>query len=117
MKPIPQVGQTLYSLNVGNMARNVKQELTPVIVRKVGRKYFDCSSERSPNYVKRYHLDSWKEKTEYSVDSMLYADPQEWSDEKEAGDITSMVRKTFDSRTGTAVPLAKLRQIRDILKS
>ena len=115
MKPIPQVGQTLYSLNVGNMARGVEQVLTPTIVRKVGRKYFDCSSEQSSRYVKRYHLDSWKEKTEFSVDSVLYADPQEWYDEKESVEITRMIRKTFDSWTGTAVPLTKLHQIRDIL--
>lgn len=44
-KPTPQVGQTLYSLNIGNAARNCEQKLKPVIVRKVGRKYFECSTK------------------------------------------------------------------------
>lgn len=38
----PKLGDILYSLNINNAARNVKQELTEVTVTKVGRKYFTC---------------------------------------------------------------------------
>ena len=45
MKTKPVVGQVLYSLNVGNAARNCGQVLTPVTVVSVGRKYFKVKKD------------------------------------------------------------------------
>lgn len=117
MKPIPQVGQTLYSLNVGNSARNVQQILTPVIVRKVGRKYFECSKKLDDYFVTQYHLDTWREKTEYTPDSELYENPQDWEDQNAAVKIAAEIRDHFSRHYRPVLPLDKLRQIRDIINS
>ena len=88
MKPTPVVGQKLYrcprpplySLNIGNRARDVQEVLTPVIVRKVGRKYFSCSPEGRVGKWEEteYFLDTWARHTGYSAGSKLYSNEQEW---------------------------------------
>ena len=88
----PKVGQTLYSLNIGNAARHKKQELTPVVVTKVGRKYFTAGEGRR---VTQYHLDSWREKSEYTPDSRLFVSRQAWEDEKEINRIGRKIYKSF----------------------
>ncbi len=53
----PAVGQVLYSLNVGNAARGRERVLTPVVVIKVGRKYFTCRPEGKDSWADvQYHL-------------------------------------------------------------
>jgi len=115
MKTKPTVGQKLYSLNIGNAARNREQILTPVIVRKVGRKYFSASSEASPTLITEYTLEAWEEKTEYCRNSRLFENPQEWLDEKEATDITAAIRKAFDVYNRPAFDLETLRKIAAII--
>ena len=87
-KPTPVVGQTLYSLNVGNSARNTLQALKAVIVRRVGRKYFACSAEgmEAEWHWTEYYLDTWREHNAggYGANSELYSNEQEWLDEGEA---------------------------------
>lgn len=75
----PEVGQTVYSLNVGNAARNCEQKLTPIVVTKVGRKYFTCGEGWQAT---RYYIEDWCEKTNYSANTSLYESPKEWEDEK-----------------------------------
>ena len=80
----PVVGETLYSLNVGNAAwHGIKQELTPVVVVSVGHKYFKASERRMINRPITYHLEDWVEAGDYEPDSRLYESPQAWEDEKE----------------------------------
>ena len=116
-KPKPVVGQTLYSLNIGNAARRHEQKLTPTIVRKVGRKYFSCSPLDFPNWVTEYALDTWREKTQFCQNSALYADSREWEEEKEKSDILSYLRKTFDwsGHASHNITLDQLRAIKKIL--
>lgn len=112
----PKVGQTLYSLNIGNATRNRKQKLTPVTVTKVGRKYFTCAKTGLERYGTQYHLSNWKEKTNYSPDSYLYEDPQIWKDEKEAAELCDRIRKAFDySINKVELPLDDLRKIDRII--
>ena len=94
MKRKPILGETLYSLNVGNSARHCPQILNPVEVVKVGRKYF---STKLPGYswVTEYHVDTWKERTNYSVNSELYESEQEWLDESEARSILKTIKAHF----------------------
>lgn len=86
-KMVPGVGETLYSLNVGDAARNREQVLTPVVVRKVGRKYFEASPAEQPHLITQYRLSDWGEHSDYSARSRLYRTPKEWEDEKESAEM------------------------------
>ena len=103
-KEKPKVGQILYSLNVGNAARNTEQTITPVQVTEVGRKYFTIQHMNEDGTLwkikgtKLHHLDTWDEKTEYCKNSKLYSDPQEWYDEKESDNLLKRILAYFDQR-------------------
>jgi hypothetical protein len=92
MKPIPVVGQKLYSLNVGNAARNREQVLTEVEVISVGRKYFKVKKDWQ---TIEYHLESWREKTVYSPTSVLYEKREIYEKEKEVETKFQELRKHF----------------------
>lgn len=113
MKP-PTVGQRLFSLNVGNYARNTEQKLTPVIVSKVGRKYFTCKRE-DYHLETQYHLEDWREKTEYCVNSALYESEQAWEDEKEAAQLCKQIHQAFEYGRNPNLPVSTLRQIAALL--
>jgi len=114
----PVVGQILYSLNVGNAARNYEQILTPVEVVKVGRKYFTLH-EVGQKYRTRdvkFHIDSWKEKTEYCSNYCLYETEQEWVDLKEKSDIISLIKNEIQWHGAIEnMPLEILKQIKSII--
>ena len=93
MKPTPTIGQTLYSLNVGNAARRIPQTLKPVVVTKVGRKYFTVGEGWRAT---EYHLHDWREKSDYMANSRLYASEQEYADEKETSEICGRIAKAFE---------------------
>jgi len=114
-KQNPIVGQTLYSLNVCNAARNCEQVLTPMIVTKVGRKYFTAQPDGKSYGARDYHLGSWRQKTEYSPDSELYADPEEWENEKAAFEISKRIRREFNHFSKPSQTLDQLRRIAAIL--
>ena len=101
MKTKPVIGQTLYKLNIGNRARRVKQELTPVVVTKVGRKYFSvCKEEHldSPHMHTRFHLETWGQSTNYSADWALYTSEAEWEEERDAEKLWSGLLMSISSR-------------------
>src|SRR6185503_14529235 len=94
MKPKVTVGQKLFRLNVGNNARFRPQVLTPVVVTKVGRKYFTTKNEERWLETE-YRLEDWIENNEYNSNSVLYASKQEYEDEKKIGRICNMIAETF----------------------
>jgi len=113
MRLKPVVGQTLYSLNVGNAARKTEQKLTPVIVTKVGRKYFTTGEGWNSC---QYHLDDWCEKNEYSATSVVYESPQCWEDEKDCMIIRDTLRNCFGTYgTRTNFTLDQLKRISAIV--
>ena len=117
MKPKPKVGQILYSLNVGNAARNTEQKLTRVVVTKVGRKYFTCGKKEDAYHQVQYYIDGWYEKSDYIADSCLYESPQEWEDEKEESRLCKTISSAFDLRDNRRdVSLPNLRRIADIIE-
>lgn len=82
------VGLRLFRLNVGNNARHVPQVLTPVVVTKVGRKYFWVKRERTDNqpwgFESRHLVECWTEDNGgYTPNYALYESEQEWADSKE----------------------------------
>ena len=112
----PVVGQKLYSLNVGNASRRTVQKLTPVIVKKVGRKYFTCSPEGF-DYRTQYHLDDWSEKSDYSAVSRLYESKQAWEDEKEAAMICKRLHCYFDyGRNRKNLSLETVKKVLEIIE-
>ena len=123
-RPKPIVGQTLYSLNVGNAARGTPQVLTEVKVLKVGRTYFHAGipDQRIPDQhwtLYRYRLNDWVQDQGdgYSGNSVIYLTRQEWEDEREATKHVSTIRSTFDTWTGRKLPLPVLRQIAALIDS
>lgn len=117
MKRKPQIGETLYSLNVGNAARRgVEQKLTPMIVHSVWRKYFALKKPEW-NTIAEFHIDTWRQKTEFCEDHRLYETEQEWLDEKEAATICQTVRDSFEYGKNTRkISLTDLKVINEIIK-
>lgn len=118
MKRKPVVGETLYSLNVGNAARNCPQVLTPMVVKHVGRKYFTCGRPGASDYWDvQFHLEDWREKTEYSSNHALYESEQAFEEEKEAGKLFEEIKKTFGCyRRPEHITLDRLKRIMEILQ-
>lgn len=113
----PKVGQTLYSLNVGNAARHTEKKLTPVIVTKVGRKYFTCKENEDSYWETQYHIEDWKEKSDFSATSCLYPSPLAWENEKEAFAICQLIWESFTyGQNKRHVSLVDLRTIKRILE-
>jgi hypothetical protein len=120
MKTKPVVGQLVFSLNVGNAARNREKKLTRKIVVSVGRKYFTarCEDDTSGWTDCRFEIETWSEKTNYSADEILYASEQEWNDEKESESILRIVCESFKHGMNTKkVSLDNLRKIAYLIKS
>lgn len=112
----PIVGERLFSLNVGNAARNAPQVLTPVIVATVGRKYFTTKPEGGNWSETTYHIDEWTQKTDYIADSCLYETEQQYADEKETSAICAEIGCAFIyGENHKNLTLSELRKISEIL--
>lgn len=116
----PKVGDILCSLNVGNAARHKEPELTPVVVTKVGRKYFYCcpKGEKSHKWmITPYYLADWREKSDYTASSHLYLNPQQWEDEKKALRICKKIESAFKyGGNHWNISLDNLRKIEQIIE-
>jgi len=116
----PKVGQKFYSLNIGNAAGRYRpQELTPVIVTKVGTKYFYCNNDGGTKYTEnRYNIEDWRHDNDgYQPTSMLYESEQEWKDEKEANEICAFIHKAFEYRNNRlGISLEDLIKIKTIIE-
>lgn len=108
----PILGETLFSLNVGNAAgRGIEQKLTPVIVTSVGRKYFSCSISANHWHTTKYHINDWRECTEYIASSALYETETEYMEEKERGSLLDALRQKFNQWGESSLTLDQLRRI------
>lgn len=95
MNPKITVGMRLFSLNVGNAARHCEQVLTPVVVTKVGRKYFTVKNEVGYGFESTHNIGDWSEKTDYTARCALYESEQEWADEKETRSLSGKISEAF----------------------
>jgi len=115
----PKAGDKLFSLNTNNSARNRKQVLTPVIVSKVGRKYFTTQVIGKENYDYlnvTYNLSDWREKTEYSTNHILYETEQEWLDVDEIKGIAKYVSSLVSyHRWHIRISIEDAKEIKSIL--
>ena len=119
MKRKPVIGETLFDLNVGNDARRgTPQVLTPVIVARVGRKYFACARKDSAYGLEtEYHIEDWRQRTDYCANHHLYESNQEWEDQKEEAELNDYIRNAFTHYNNRVIPLEGLRSIKAILDS
>jgi len=113
----PKVGDKLYSLNIGNAARNSEQKLTPFIVKKVGRKYFTAGPEGERDWMdNQYYLDDWRQKSDYTASSRLYKTKQAWEDEKEISNICQKLKYCFEyGNNRNNLSLSDLKKIESIV--
>lgn len=112
----PKIGQTVYVLNIGNYARHTPQKLTPQIVTAVGRKYFNTKAEDQADHMTlTFHLDGWRQKTDYSAGFQCYPSAQAWEDEKEAAEINAEISRAFQY-SRSKFNLGQLRRIKAIME-
>ena len=107
------VGQTVYSLPIGNAARRGTQELTPHIVTKVGRKYFYY--EQYSRDVKISLEDFCEYTGEYTSSAKVYLSEQEWADEKVATKLLEEVRRKVAMRVTADLSIEQLNRVLGIL--
>lgn len=107
------VGQTVYSLPIGNAARRGEQVLTPRVVTKVGRKYFYY--ERYSYQVKISLDDFCDYAGEYTSTVKVYLSEQEWVDEGVATKLLEEVRRKVGMRCTENLTIGQLNTILDIL--
>ena len=118
-KEEPKIDQVLYSLNIGNAARNCKQILKPVRVIKIGRKYFTVIRVEKcwSAHRHQYRLDDWQEHTIHPKNSKLYRSEQEWEDEKESETLSDKIRAVFGNWGIPNLTLSQLKDIMEIMKN
>jgi hypothetical protein len=118
----PILGERLFVLNVGSAARNTPQTLRPVIVSKVGRKYFTVENEVGEGrggwkYPLQFNISDWIQVTEYSPDYVLYETEQELADERESRELSVIIRSAFECTwKPSPFPLETLRKIHALIK-
>lgn len=115
MKTKPVIGQTIFSLNVGNAARYGRTKgLTPYVVASVGRKYFTFEGRHDL----RFYIDTWREKTDYSSSHQLYESAQDYIDLCKRQGAIDYIESCFKYGSCTKeVSLSDIIKIKGILKS
>jgi len=118
MKRKPILGESLFSLNIGNAARYAPPSLTPVHVSKVGRKYFECSElgERS-HRISKYDLITWREVTDYIANSALYETAEEYDRELETNRLEKQIWAKVAGYGRIDLPLQTLRDIAALISA
>ena len=101
-------GETIYSLNIGNAARNRESKLTPIVVEKVGRKYFFADNTK-------YQLDTWEEVSDYSPSSKLYESAKDYEEELERNILIDKLRSVFWYSSRKEFTLKQLSEVCDTL--
>lgn len=114
----PVKGEILYSLNVNNSARNREQVLTPVIVTRIGRKYFTTMEGDNKSWTScQFYIDTWNEKSNHTANNKLYESKQKYEDEKECNTLFRNVKSYFYNKyhNNNNLSLDSLRKISNII--
>ncbi len=116
MRTKPKVGQIVFSLNVGNAARNQPSVLTPMTVTFVGRKYFTVKEDGNGSWAETKHLiENWRQVTNHSCDSVLFESRKEYEEVSEARQICERLNALFPYSNGSNPSGLTLAQLRDML--
>lgn len=71
------VGDDVYVVVAGDRARMYNEKQYSGKVIEVGRKFFTVEFD---GWNKQFHLENWRQKTEYSPDFVLYESKQDYED-------------------------------------
>jgi hypothetical protein len=121
MKTKPFVGQQLYMLPSGIRVRRMERKCnsvnpTQVIVTSVGSKYFKVKEPRQHAIEITFHIDNWRQKTEYSADYILYESEFAYTEERDSERICRRIYEDFmHARNMRNLTIDKLRKIEAIL--
>jgi len=85
-----------------------------VEVTKVGRKCFTVCTVGKYKFTTEYHLETWRQKTQFSENHRLYTSMQEWEEEKESSQIMQFLRERFNGWNHSKIPLENLRKIKEL---
>lgn len=109
----PFVGQQLFKLPVGNSAsKHKEQKLIPVVVSKVGRKFFTVETQDRYRLKTEFRLEDWHENTDYCANCVIYESEQDRADEVEARTTCRTLYTLFEyGRNAKRFKLSKLREI------
>ena len=110
----PKVGDALWIGYSGNAARVHGDDGFPVTVEKVGRKYFTVKGCQSGVFVEQFHLDDWRQKTEFTPDYELFQTEQEWKDKIRSAELVKRIRN-YMGCFGPDFTLDQLEQIAAIM--
>ena len=115
----PVVGEKLYRVDTGNLARNGKGKQVHVFVKKVGRKYFKVneSMDGSEWADVEFCIETWGQNTHYSSDYLLFESEQEYLEKKESDYLFHKIKNQHFSSWANPYSLDKLRQIKAIIES
>lgn len=119
MRPLPVVGQLIFSRRIGNSyKKNNAESLIPFRVNRVGRKYFYAGPvDGEPWQDLKYHVEGWSQVSNYSPDSVLYVTMDEWRDEVETEKIISRMREAFSyGGHGNRLSLTRLKKIDELIQ-
>ena len=106
----PKIGETLFLVDTGNMARDGRGRQRDCTVTRVGHKYFYVEYGGWCEF--KFLLKTWKESSGYSADYILYESRQEWED---SCLITKYREAIFDNDSVYSATLSQLKQVAKIL--
>lgn len=110
---IPEVGQRLFVVTCGYRVTDPSTKAYETVL-KVGRKYFTTAEEGHPEHMWNvWHLDTWREKCDYSSRHSIYPNREAWELEKEHCELSEALRKLF-YYASTPFDLDQLRRIKAI---
>jgi hypothetical protein len=112
----PELGETLYSLNIAYLTNQKERKLVPVKVTKVGNKYFYCREDGSLSV--KYNINTWADESDFAQTTVLYENSKEWEDEKESNRIKSKLYHIFGTYGNCEkISLESLKKIEEIIDS
>lgn len=109
----PKIGETLFLVDIGNLARDGRGRQRDCTVSRVGRKYFYVEYDSGEI---QFDLENWWEVTGgYIADYALYESRQEWKDKCQAAKYHAAIGKAFSSIGSITATLSQLKQVAEIL--
>ena len=105
--PKPTIGQGLYLVFSSGYGASKGQSCEVV---KVGRKYFEVRQNKTTKYTSQFHLEDWREKSEYTPRYRIYESEQHYLDEIERDKLHRCIQEKFHYRYNNKFTLQQLRE-------
>ena len=109
MNEKPKVGDEVCVVATGNRARRGVVHWLGAVT-KVGRKYFYVDFEEAYQEPLPVSIETWREKTDYSANYLIYRSLKEWADTKEGAKWIMLIRRELDRHWGRRWSVIQLRE-------